>query len=65
MLLYYPKSVKVQSLVEQANNSITDTETLQYYQERINSDNRYVKEYPHKFDKTMEVSEFIQFYNHI
>ena len=49
-------------LVESTNNA---TDTIQYYQERIASDNKYVKEYPHKFMKTMEVNDFVDTYSYI
>jgi lysyl-tRNA synthetase class 2 len=45
------------------NNDIL--ERLEYYKERIQSDNKFVKEYLHKFNKTIEIDEFIQRYNNL
>jgi len=38
-------------------------DTLQYYQERINSENKFLKEYLHKFNKTLEMEEFLAKYS--
>ena len=41
------------------------TEGVEYYLERINSTNKFVKEYPHKFNKSVEVNEYIIKYTHL
>ena len=53
--------------MENKNEKSSDDlkEKIAYYMERINSDNKYVKSYPHKFKKSLEVEEYIKKYSHL
>lgn len=53
--------------MENVNDHSSDDlkEQVAYYMERINSTNKFVKSYPHKFTKSLEVEEYIQKYSHL
>ena len=53
--------------MENVNDHSSDDlkEQVAYYIERINSTNKFVKSYPHKFTKSIEVEEYIQKYYHL
>jgi lysyl-tRNA synthetase, class II len=50
-------------LVENMETIEDNKEVLEYYNERISSNNRYVKEYPHKFNKSIEIKDYIKMYD--
>jgi len=53
--------------MENVNDNKNDDlkEQVEYYMERINSTNKYIKSYPHKFSKSLEVEEYINKYSYL